>query len=115
MNELENNYNRQEKELEKQLKELPKEKWKIWRLIAVGIIMPFVGPYIPMRRGMLADRMGYENSALLFVGLCIVFIPIACFMHVQKINNQIFEVELELKLLNRKEQIKEQLKDFEEH
>ena len=88
-----------EKELLEKLKMLPNEKRKIWRLIAVGIFLPFIGPYIPLRRGMLADRMGFENAALLFGGLCIIVIPIGCYMHFQKINNQIFDAELELKSL----------------
>ncbi|MEY2692908.1 MAG: hypothetical protein RIT03_1299 [Bacteroidota bacterium] len=45
MNEIDTNSVNQERELENQLKNLPKEKWKIWRLIAVGIFLPFVGPY----------------------------------------------------------------------
>lgn len=89
-------------ELEEQLKKLQKEKWKIWRLIAVGIILPFIGPYFPMRRGMLADRMGFEKSALLFAGLCIVVVPIGCYMHFQKINNQIFDVEYDMESIKRK-------------
>ena len=99
---MELNSESSERELEEQLKKLPKEKWKIWRLIAVGIILPFVGPYIPLRKGMLADRMGFENSSLLFGGLCIVFIPIACYMHFQKVNNQISDVECDLEILKRK-------------
>ena len=62
MNEFDINSENKEKELEDQLKKLPKEKWKIWRLIVVGIITPFVGPYIPMKNGMLVDRMGYQDS-----------------------------------------------------
>lgn len=89
-------------ELEEQLKKLQKEKWKIWRLIAVGILLPFIGPYFPMRRGMLADRMGFENSALLFAGLCIAIVPIGCYMHFQKINNQIFDVEYDIESIKRK-------------
>jgi hypothetical protein len=102
MNELDVNSANKERELEEQLKNLPKEKWKIWRLIAVGIFIPFVGPYIPMRRGMLADRMGYQNSALMFGAILIIVIPIGCYMHFQKINNQIFDVECELESLKRK-------------
>lgn len=89
-------------ELEEQIKKLQKEKWKIWRLIAVGILLPFIGPYFPMRRGMLADRMGFENSALLFAGLCIAIVPIGCYMHFQKINNQIFDVEYDIESIKRK-------------
>jgi hypothetical protein len=111
MNEKVTNSVNQEKELEEQLKNLPKEKWKIWRLIAVGIILPFVGPYFPMRRGMLADRMGYEESALLFGGLCIIIIPIACAMHFQKINTDIFDVECELESLKRKNNQKNEISE----
>lgn len=96
---MEINSENTEKALLEKLKQLPNEKKKIWRLIAVGIILPIVGPYVPMRKGMLADRMGFENAALLFAGICIVAIPIACYMHLKKINDQIFDVELELKSL----------------
>lgn len=101
MNEFDINSKNREKELEEQLKRLPKEKWKIWRLIAVGIIMPFVGPYIPMRKGMLAERMGYENSALMFGAISLFAIPIGCYMHFQKINDEIFYAECELESLKR--------------
>ena len=102
MNELDVNSDDQERELQEQLKKLPREKWKIWRLIAVGIIMPFVGPYIPMRRGTLAERMGYSDAALLFGAILLVVIPIGCYMYFQKINNQIFEAECDLENLKRK-------------
>jgi hypothetical protein len=94
-----------ERELEEQLKKLPKEKWKIWRLIAVGIIMPFVGPYIPMRRGMLADRMGYQDSALMFGAIFLIVVPIGCYMHFQKVNNEIFDIECDLESLKRKNKL----------
>ncbi|WP_166924969.1 hypothetical protein [Flavobacterium poyangense] len=55
MNELDINSDDKKRDLEDQLKKRPKEKWKIWRLIAVGIILPFVGPYIPLRKGSLAE------------------------------------------------------------
>ncbi|AWK03555.1 hypothetical protein HYN56_04685 [Flavobacterium crocinum] len=99
MNEFDINSGNKEKELEDQLKKLPKEKWKIWRLIAVGIITPFVGPYIPLRKGMLIDRMGYRDSVLMFFLILLIAIPMACYMHFQKINNQIFDIECELENL----------------
>ncbi len=80
-------YNR-EKELEEELKKLSKEKRKIWRLIAVGIIMPFIGPFIPMKRGTLAERMGYSNAVIMFGLIVLVAIPIGCYMQSKKINNQ---------------------------
>jgi hypothetical protein len=104
MNELDINSENKKRELQEQLKNLPKEKWKIWRLIAVGIIMPFVGPYIPIRKGMLADRMGYENSALMFGAILLFVVPIGCYMHFQKINNEIFDVECELESLIQKKE-----------
>ncbi|TGD57872.1 hypothetical protein [Flavobacterium humi] len=102
MNEFDVNSDVEERELEKQLQKLPKEKWKIWRLIAVGIIMPFVGPYIPMRKGTLAERMGYSDAVLLFGAILVIVVPIGCYMHFQKINNQIFEAECDLENLKRK-------------
>lgn len=105
MSELIKTSENKEKELEEQLKKLPKEKWKIWRLIAVGIFMPFVGPYIPMRKGMLADRMGYQDAVLLFAALLLVVVPIGCYMHFQKINNEIFDAECELESLKRQNKL----------
>jgi len=102
MNQIDGNYSEQVIELEKRLKELPREKRKVWRLIVMGIICPFIGPYFPFRKGFLADRMGYQNSVLMFAVMVVIFFPIAGYMHYQKINNQIFDVELELDILNRK-------------
>jgi uncharacterized sodium:solute symporter family permease YidK len=102
MNELVLNVENTEKKLEDKLKKLPKEKWKIWRLIAVGIIMPFVSPYVPMRRGMLVDRMGYQDSALMFGAIFLIVVPIGCYMHFQKVNNEIFEIECDLENIKRK-------------
>jgi hypothetical protein len=101
------NSENKEKELEDQLKKLPKEKWKIWRLIVVGIITPFVGPYIPMRKGMLVDRMGYQDSVLMFAAILSIAIPAGCYMHFQKINNEIFDVECQLE--NLKQQNKQKI------
>ena len=112
-NNLDKDVEIKKKELNEQLINLPKKKWQIVRLIIVGIFLPFVGPYIPLRKGSLTERMGYHDAVLLFAVICVIFIPIACYMHIQKINNEILEVELELELLNRKKQIDEQLKDFE--
>jgi len=94
-------YNR-EKELEEELKKLSKEKRKIWRLIAVGIIMPFIGPFIPMKRGTLAERMGYSNAVIMFGLIVLVAIPIGCYMQSKKINNQMFDCECELASIRRK-------------
>ncbi|SEP28504.1 hypothetical protein SAMN05444671_3190 [Flavobacterium sp. CF108] len=107
MNEFKINSENKEKELEDQLKKLPKEKRKIWRLIAVGIIMPFIGPYIPMRKGMLVDRMGYQDSVLMFFAIFLIAIPAGCYMHFQKINNEIFDIECQLE--NLKQQNKQKI------
>jgi hypothetical protein len=107
MNEFKINSENKEKELEDQLKKLPKEKWKIWRLIIVGIITPFVGPYIPMRKGMLVDRMGYQDSVLMFFVIFLIAIPAGCYMHFQKINNEIFDIECQLE--NLKQQNKQKI------
>lgn len=101
MNEFDIISKNKEKELENQLKKLPKEKWKIWRLIAVGIIMPFVGPYIPLRKGMLVDRMGYQDSVMMFGAFLLIVIPVSCYVHLQKINSEIFDIECELENLRR--------------
>ena len=102
MKELDETSEVEEKELEKKLKDLPKEKRKIWRLITFGVVLPFVGPYIPIRKGMLVDRMGFENSFMLFGLISLIFIPICCYIHFQKVNSQISDVECDLEILKRK-------------
>jgi hypothetical protein len=109
MNDFDINSENKEKELEDQLKKLPKEKWKIWRLIAVGIITPFVGPYIPLRKGILAERMGYQDSVLMFFAIFLIAVPAGCYMHFQKINNEIFDIECELE--NLKQQNKRKMEN----
>ena len=104
MSEIENKI----EELEALTKNLPKEKWKIWRLIAVGILFPFIGPYIPMRKGTLSERMGYQESVFLFAAIFIIVIPIACYMHFQKINNQIHDAELEIQRIKWQNKINDQ-------
>lgn len=102
MNLSETSSNEEERELENRLKELHKEKWKIWRVIPLVILLPTVGPYVPMRRGMLADRMGYQNAALLFGVILLIVVPIGCHLHFKKINLQIVDAECELENLKRK-------------
>ena len=102
MEETEIEFDRKEKELEEQLAKLPKRKWQIWRLIAVGIFMPIVDPYIPLRKGSLEERMGYNDSAMMFGILCAIVIPIGCYMHFQKVNDEISDVETDLEILQRK-------------
>lgn len=104
MSELENRV----VELEEQIKNLPKEKWKIWRLIAVGIFFPFIGPYFPMRRGTLSERMGYQESVFLFAAIYIIVIPLACYMHFQKVNNQILDAESEIQRIKWQEKMKKE-------
>jgi hypothetical protein len=67
--------------------------------------MPFVGLYIPMRRGMLADRMGYQDSALMFGAIFLIVVPNGCYMHFQKVNNEIFDIECDLESLKRKNKL----------
>ncbi len=102
MIELEKNSENQEKKLEEKLEKLPKQKkWKIIRLIIGGLCLPFIGPYFPFRRGTLAERMGYEVSSLLFLGLAIAIVPIACYINNNKINAEIYEAEWELETIRR--------------
>ena len=93
----------EEKKLEEQLAKLPRKKWQIWRLIAVGILMPIIGPYIPMRRGTLEERMGYSESAWMFVLIIIFAVPIGCYMHFQKVDKEIIEVKKKLNHLRLKQ------------
>lgn len=102
------------KELEEQIKQLeeklvktPKKKWQVLRLIFVGIFFPFVGPYIPFRTGTLAERMGYNKSALLFGAIFLIAVPVGCIMHIQKIDFEINDIEVDLELLKRKKQLAE--------
>ena len=48
---------------------------------------------------MLVDRMGYQDSVLMFVAIFLIAIPAGCYMHFQKINDEIFDIECELENL----------------
>ncbi|SCX19106.1 hypothetical protein [Flavobacterium saliperosum] len=96
MNNLEKNLDEEERQLKEQLARLPKKKWQIWRLILVGLLGPFILPYLPMKRGPLSERMGYEDSVLLFGGIYLLVIPIACYMHFQKVNQEMCAIESKL-------------------
>lgn len=99
----------EEKKLEEQLAKLPRKKWQIWRLIAVGILMPIIGPYIPMRRGTLEERMGYSESAWMFGLILIVAVPIGCYMHFQKVDEEIIDVKKKLYRLRLKQKESEDI------
>lgn len=102
MNDELTNLEQQKKELEEKLSKLPRKKWAVIKLIFVSIAMTFVGPYIPMRKGTLESRMGYNDSVMLFAAIFIIVVPIACYMHFQKINSEIWDMEWELENVNRK-------------
>lgn len=103
MENIENVKSEEEKHLERQLIELPKKKWGVLKLILIGIIGPFLLPYIPMRRGSMFYKMGYEDAVLSFGLINLAVIPFACYMHFQKVNEEIFEVERKLRHLRFKQ------------
>lgn len=104
MDQTEETLDTQQKQLEEQLAKLPKKRWGILKLVAVGLISPFILPYIPLRRGTLAERMGYTDAVLLFGLIFIIVVPFACYKHIQKINNQKHDIEFDLQRLKRKQQ-----------
>lgn len=108
MENIENVKSEEEKHLERQLIELPKKKWGVLKLILIGIIGPFLLPYIPMRRGSMWDKMGYEDAVLSFGLIYLAVIPFACYMHFQKVNEEIFEVERKLRHLRFKQKESEE-------
>lgn len=104
MSETEKELDEQIKQLEEKLVKTPKKKWQVLRLIFVGIFFPFVGPYIPFRTGTLAERMGYNKSALIFGAMFLIAVPIISIMHFQKVDFEINDIEVDLELLKRKKQ-----------
>lgn len=108
MNQIEQNIQEQEKKLEKSLAELPKRKWEILPAIIICIIATFVLPYFPFRTGTLAERLGYNNSVIIFGILFLITVPIGCFMHFQKINYKINDIEVDLEILRRKKKQREE-------
>lgn len=70
--------------------------------------MPFIGPYIPMRRGSLNERMGFNDSALLFFLISIIAIPIACYMHFQQVNEEMYEIERKIRHIRFKQKESEE-------
>ena len=62
-----------EKQIEEKTKTLIKLKKDIPRMIILVIVVMFLLPYIPLKRGRLIDQYGYVN-ALLFEAAVLVII-----------------------------------------
>ncbi len=94
-----------QKMIEEQLAKLPRRKWSIWKFIVVSVIVMFVGPYIPVRKGSLESNFGYDEAFLFFVALFIFVVPGAVYLHFKDINDEISDLQWELVRL--KKEIKE--------
>lgn len=91
-----------QKELEERLKKLPRQRYKVITSIVVGIVSPFLLPFIPKRGGNPSGRT-YEDDVIAYFVMFAIIIPVSIYFHLKKVNEDIYEVKRQLRELKRKE------------
>lgn len=104
-------FDREEKRLKAELAKLPQKKWEALLPIPFLALCAFLIPGIPGKnnRPSMAESMGYWEA---FTSISIIFILVLPFMiysHIQKVNNEIFDVEQQLRRLKYKRKEAEEI------
>ncbi|WP_445641077.1 hypothetical protein [Myroides sp. TSA_177.3] len=91
-------FDREEKQLREQLAKLPRTKWNALFPIPFLVLCAFLIPGIPSKRDRhaMAETMGYWES---FTAIAIVFslaLPFMIYSHIQKVNEEIHDIERKL-------------------
>lgn len=94
----------QEKLLKDEIASLPKQKWKILKFIAIGIISPFILPFMPMRRSKInmASEENYWSAFMIFGVASAILTPIGCYLYIKDINYKIYSAEFDLEQIRKK-------------
>lgn len=96
-----------EKQIEEKTKALEKLKKDIPKMIVLVTITMFILPYIPLRKGRLIDQYGYLNALLFEAAVFIIAIPLVLLYTIKKMNDEITQLEFDLKCQKELERIKE--------
>lgn len=92
----------QERFLEQELTYLPRQRWGILKIILIGCISPFVLPFMPMKNVNMASKENYADAILIFAVFSAILTPIGCYLHIKKINYEIYSAKFDLELLRKK-------------
>lgn len=89
---------REEKQLREQLAKLPRTKWNALFPIPFLMLCAFLIPGIPSKGGRpsMAETMGYWEA---FTSMVIVFsltLPFIIYSHIQKVNEEMMDIERKL-------------------
>lgn len=96
-----------EKEIEDKSKALIKLKKDIPKMIVLIIVVMFVLPYFPLRRGSLIEQYGYVNALLFEAAVFIIAIPLVTVFTFRNMEQEIYQLESDLEIKNRLEKINE--------
>jgi hypothetical protein len=96
-----------EKNLDKknsQFEKLQNSKLKLF------IFLTSLGPiiqYIPLRKGSLIENYGYPNGLIYYYIGCVIIIPIAYLLTIDKMSREIDQIERDVESLRRRKEISE--------
>lgn len=68
-----------QKELEERLRKLPRQRYKVISSIAVGIVAPFLLPFIPKRGGNPSARAYEDDVIAYFVMFALLYLSLSTF------------------------------------
>lgn len=103
-------FDREEKRIKAELTKLPKKKWEALFPIPFFALCCFLIPGIPSRTGTsMIDTMEYWEA---FTSMAIIFsivLPYMIYSHIQKVNDEIFDLERQLRRLKYKRKEAEEM------
>lgn len=90
-----------EKQIEEKTKSIIKLKKDIPKLIVLVIVLIFILPYFPLKRGRLIDQYGYVNAILFEAAVFVIAIPLVTVFTFKKIKDEISQLEFDLECQKR--------------
>lgn len=103
--------NRKEKRIKAELAKLPQKKWEVLFLILFFALCCFLIPGIPGRRNgpSMAETMGYWEAFTAVAILFSIVLPYMIYSHIQKVNDEIFDLERQLRRIKYKRKEAEEM------
>jgi len=103
--------NRKEKRIKAELAKLPQKKWEVLFLIPFFALSCFLIPGIPGRRNgpSMAETMGYWEAFTAVAILFSIVLPYMIYSHIQKVNDEIFDLERQLRRIKYKRKEAEEM------
>ncbi len=103
--------NRKEKRIKAELAKLPQRKWEVLFLIPFFALCCFLIPGIPGRRKgpSMAETMGYWEAFTAIAILFSIVLPYMIYSHIQKVNDEILDLERQLRRIKYKRKEAEEM------